>query len=315
MSTPNVPAPGRFGLAELLLLVTVGVVWGAAYVFIREGILLGAAPLLFASARYLITAVGFAIIAAARREPFPSRAALLVSAAVGGILFIGLYGGLLYWGEQFTTGGYASVLASGFPVITVAAGLVLLPSESLGPRGLLGIGIGFFGAAVLVFPQLLGSSLGSWQGPLFILAAMTSSGVGTVLLRRFGRGRQGLWQIGTQFAIGGIFLGVVGWVLPIPRGFPWGPGLYEALTILVVLSSIVGYFAYFALHHRVGPVRANLVAYLVPLVGVGIGTGVYGEPVTWWELGGVAIVLVGVSLVLWESSRKALEPAPAKPAP
>jgi len=83
----------------------------------------------------------------------------------------------------------------------------------------------------------------------------------------------------------------------------------------VAFSSVVGYFSYFALHHRVGPVRANIVAYLAPLVGVAVGTGLYGEPITIWEIAGVAVVLAGVTLVLLDSARRARASAPAKPAP
>jgi drug/metabolite transporter (DMT)-like permease len=297
-----------------MLLAITSLVWGAAYVFIREGLLFGASPLAFASARYLLSAAGFAALAAARRDAFPSRRALLVSGVIGGVLIIGLYGGLLYWGEQYTTGGYAAVLASTAPLLTVTAGFFLLASERLGPRGLFGMVIGFVGAAVLVVPQLVGANaLGSWEGPPFVLGAMVCTAVGTVLLRRFGRGPQGLWQIGTQFVVAGLLLGAAAVVIPSPEALPLTAGVVGMLALLVLLSSMVGYFAYFALHHRVGPVRANVVAYLAPLVGVAVGTGLYAEPVTVWEIAGVVVVLGGVSLVLWESARRASAEGPARP--
>lgn len=314
MSAPGVPPPGRYGLREVGLLATASLVWGAAYVFIRQGLVLGAAPLAFASARYLLSAVAFAMLAAVRREAFPTRRGLLVSAVIGGVLIIGLYGGLLYWGEQYTTGGYAAVLASTGPLLTVAAGFSLLSGERLGSRGLVGMGIGFIGAAVLVLPELTGTSvLGSWEGPPFVLGAMVCTALGTVLLRRFGRGRQSSWQIGAQFTVAGLLLGAASLAIPSSRSLPLTDGVLEMLGVLVVFSSVAGYFAYFALHHRVGPVRANVVAYLAPLVGVVVGSGFYGEPVTYWELAGVAIVLVGVTLVLWDSSRRAADRKPTRP--
>jgi len=287
----------------------VGLVWGSAYVFIREGLLLGATPLAFASLRYLLSAIAFALIAAVRRDRRPARRDLVVSASVGGVLIIGLYGGLLYWGEQFTTGGYAAVLASTAPLLTVAVGYPLLRSERLSARGLLGMAVGFVGAIVLVLPQLSGSAVGSWQGPLFVIAAIASVAVGTVVLRRIGRGPQGLWQITSQFATAGILLGAAALILPVRESVPLTSGIVGALVVLVVFSSLLGYFAYFALHHRVGPVRANVVAYVAPLVGVAVGSGVFGEPVTLYELLGVAIVLGGVSLVLLDAARRAVRPA------
>jgi O-acetylserine/cysteine efflux transporter len=292
------PASLRFGRAELGLLLTVSLVWGAAYVFIRQGIVLGASPLAFAAARYALSAVGFALIAIVLRAPAPSRRNLLVSASVGGLLVIGLYGGLLYWGEQYTTGGYAAVLASTAPLLTVVIGFPLLAGERLGRWGLLGMAVGFAGTTLLVVPELFGSAIGTWQGPVFILAAMISVTVGTVLLRRIGGGPQNFWQIGVQFAVAGAVLAGAAAVLPVPETLPGTAGVFVALGILVLLSSVVGYFAYFSLHHRVGPVRANIVAYLTPLVGIGLGTGLYAEAITPWEIAGVLVVLAGVTLVL-----------------
>lgn len=297
------PSSG-FGSVGIGLLAVTSVVWGAAYVFIRSGIEAGAAPLAFAASRYVLAAALFAAIALGTRAPSPARGRLTVSGAVGGVLVIGLYGGLLYWGEQFTTGGYAALLASTAPLWTVGSGVILLAQERLGRLGLLGIGIGFGGSVVLVLPQLLGSAVGTWEGPVFILVAMASTAIGTVLLRRYGGGAQGLWQISAQFLVAGVLLGVAALALPVREVLPLTVGVLAPLGVLVVASSLVGYFAYFALHHRVGPVRANIVAYVAPLVGLALGSGLYGEPFTLWELAGVGIVLGGVTLVLRDSSRR-----------
>ena len=305
VARPGEESAVHFGAPEVGLLATVSLVWGAAYVFIRQGLELGAAPILFAGVRYLLTALCFAAIAVLRRESFPDRRAFAISAGVGGTLIVGIYGGLLYWGEQYTTGGYAAVLASTAPLLTVGFSYLLLRSERLGRGGLLGMGVGFVGAALLVIPEIDGSPIGSWQGPLFIIGAMCSVAVGTVLLRRVGRGRQGLWQLATQFAVAGGLLGVAAAVVPTPERLPWSTDLDATLGALVALSSVLGYFVYFTLHHRVGPIRANLVAYLAPVVGVAIGSGIFGEPVTLWEVGGVAVVLLGVTLVLRDSARRA----------
>ncbi|HEV2231280.1 MAG TPA: DMT family transporter [Thermoplasmata archaeon] len=293
----------RLSWVDLLLLVALAIAWGSAYLFIREGLVFGAGPLLFASSRYLLSAAAFAALAAVRREPFPDRTSLLVSAGVGGILIIGLYGALLYVGELNTTGGYASVLSASAPILTVVIAYAVIPAERLGRTGQLGLGLGFAGVVVLVLPSLGQGAIGTWPGPELVLAAFVSAALGTVWLRRIGRGRQGLWQIGTQFAVAGAFVGGGAALDPAGEALPLTPPVLEALAALVVLSSVVGYFVYFTLHHRVGPVRANLVAYLLPLVGVGIGTGLLGEPASIFELGGFVIVIAGLTLILREASR------------
>lgn len=303
LAPPTAPEEPRIAPLDVSLLVILGLLWGSAYIFIKQGIDLGASPLLFASVRYGLSAVAFAAIAVARREAFPSLRNWGISALVGGLLFIGLYGGFLYWGEQYTTGGYAAVLSSTAPILTVVVAFFVLPVERLGRLSLAGLVIGFAGVIVLVAPELSGGVGSGWQGPVFIVAAFLASALGSVFLRRFGGGRQGLWQIGSQFAVGGLFLGLAALVLPFPEALPPVPGVWVALGSLVVFSSVIGYFTYFTLHHRVGPVRANLVAYLIPLVGIGIGTGFFGEPLSLWEVIGFFVVIVGVTLILRESSR------------
>lgn len=289
--------------ADVSLLVLLGVLWGSAYIFIKEGIDFGASPLLFASVRYALAAAAFAAIALARRESFPSARALATSAAVGGVLFIGLYGGFLYWGEQYTTGGYAAVLSATGPILTVVVAFFVLPSERFGSLSLVGLAVGFVGVVVLVGPELEAGVGASWQGPVFIIAAFLAAAFGTVLLRRFGGGRQNLWQIGSQFAVGGLLLAVAALVLPFPETLPATPGVWGALAALVLFSSVIGYFIYFTLHHRVGPVRANLVAYVIPLAALGIGTGLFAEPITAWEIAGFLIVVGGLTLILLGASR------------
>jgi drug/metabolite transporter (DMT)-like permease len=309
MTAPNVSPPGppprapAYAGWDVVLLVVCGGVWGVAYVFIREGIVLGASPLVFAAVRYALSAVAFVAIAALRRERWPTARGFVVSAAVGGVLVIGLYGGFLYWGEQYTAGGYASVFSTSAPILTVAFAYFLLPNERLGARSLAGLAVGLVGVVLLVAPTLTGGPAGGWNGPAFILAAFVTTALGTVLLRRYGGGRQSLWQIGGQFAVAAGLLGAASAALPVPEALPLREGVWAALAALVALSSVVGYFAYFVLHHRVGPVRANSVTYLVPLVGVATGSGLFGEPVTPWEVAGFLVVIAGLTLIVRDSSR------------
>lgn len=304
-ASPQDPSAPRLGPREVGLLVALAFLWGSAYILIREGELFGASPLAYAGVRYALSAAAFAGLAAARREPWPSRRGLLVSATVGGVLLIGLYGGFLYWGEQSTTGGYAAALSSTAPILTVVASYAILPNEGLGPLALAGIGLGFLGVLVLVLPDLVGPGVGSASGVLAIVAAFVSTTFGSVLLRRYGGGRQTLWQIGAQFGVGTLVLGAATLLVPSPEALPLTPAIWGALLLLVVFSSVMGYFVYFLLHHRVGPNRANIVAYLLPLVGIGFGTGLFGEPVTVPEVAGFVIVLAGVTLVLREAGRPA----------
>ncbi|EQD43733.1 membrane protein containing DUF6, transmembrane [mine drainage metagenome] len=291
--------PSRSGLdgGTAGLLVALAVFWGLAYLFIRAGIQGGASPLLFAAVRYLLSAAAFGALALARREPTRDRRSWAISALVGGVLIIGLYGGFLYTGEQYTTGGYAAVLSSTAPLLTALAALVLLPNERPSRLATLGLGLGFAGAIVLVLPSLSSGGVGTWPGPELLLAAFASTAIGTVLLRRLRTPAQSLGQIGVQFAVAGALLAAGALAIGGSPSLPATPDVLGSLGALVAVSSVLGYFTYFRLHHRVGPVRANTVAYLIPLVGAGIGSGLLGEPFSVWEGLGFVLVAAGVALV------------------
>ena len=302
-ASPGSPLPIRVTRTDLLLLVALGLLWGSAYVAIREGIVAGASPFAFAGARYAIVAALLAVVASLRREPWPDRRAALLSAAVGGTFIIGLYGMLLYWGEQFTSGGYASVLSGTGPILTVVMAYSLLPSERLSRTAVIGVIVGFLGILVLVLPSLVGGTGGSWMGPVAITGAFVVFPLGTVLLRRWSKGPEGVWQLSLQFAVGAGILGLAVVALPGPEQLPLTLSVWAALLALVVFASLLGYVVYFRLHHRIGPGRANLVAYLLPLVGVGLGSGIFGESVTVWEVGGFLLVVTGLTLVFTARNR------------
>lgn len=295
----------RVTRTDALLLLALGILWGSAYVAIREGILGGASPFIFAGVRYGLVAGLLALLAAARREPWPARRAMLVSGLVGGTFIIGLYGLFLYWGEQFTTAGYASVLAGVAPILTVVYAHTLLPSEGLRPLAIAGVGLGFLGVVVLVLPSLFGGAGSGWEGPAAVMGAFVAFPLGSVLLRRFSRG-EGIWQLSVQFGVGAAILGLAVLLTPGPENLPFTAAVWGSLLVLVVFASLIGYVVYFTLHHRIGPGRANLVAYIIPIVGIGLGSGLYGEPVTGWEVGGFALVVLGLSLVFFT-------PAPTRP--
>jgi probable blue pigment (indigoidine) exporter len=308
-------SPIRVSRTDLLLLIVLGVLWGSAYVAIREGIVAGASPLIFAGTRYAIVAALFAAVAVARNEPWPGRRAALLSAGVGGTLIIGIYGGLLYWGEQYTTGGYASVLAGTAPILTVVFAHALLPSERLRPAAIAGIVVGFVGVVVLVLPALLVGVGNDWEGPVAVMAAFVVFPIGTVLLRRWGRSGEGTWQLSLQFGVGAAILGLAILLLPVPEALPLTFSVWAWLLVLVVFASMCGYVVYFRLHHRIGPGRANLVAYIVPLVGVGLGSGLFGEPITVWEVGGFLLVAAGLTLVFATGDLSRRASAGASPQP
>ena len=281
---------------SLLLLVLLGLIWGSAYPVIRYGIVEGASPILFAATRYAITAGAIASIAAAARLARPSLASVGFS-ALAGLPIVGFYGLLLYVGEQTTSGGLSSILIAVTPLLTVLLALPVLPGEPLHRLGLAGLFVGFVGVFVLVVPPPGVTLASSVWGPVEVLGAAASFAIGSVLLRARRPEGETLWGVSVQFAVATGLLFALDPLVEPHGALPLSHGVLLALAYLVLLPSVAGYALYFYLHHHIGPGQANVVAYVNPVAGVSIGTLVFAEPFSWWEIVGFALVVVGLTLV------------------
>ena len=288
---------GDGGSSSLLLVVLLGIVWGTAFPVIRAGIVAGAPPLVFAAVRYALTAVALVLIALAARSARPRAGDLLAPALFGGLFMIGLYGGLLYVGEDSTSGGLAAVLTASAPLASALFGYRLLPGERLGAWGLAGLVIGFVGVGILVLPQLAIPSSTGFEGPALVVAAVLAFAAGSVFLRRTSRAAPGLWPLSIQFGVAGAFVATLAVASGEPMTLGSGGIVLPALLFLVVFPGILGYSLYFHIHHTVGPTRANIVGYVNPATGVLVGLLVFGEVVTGVEIGGLILIATGLFLL------------------
>ncbi len=316
-------APIDPGTADLLLVVLLGVFWGSAFPVIRAGIVAGAPPLLFASVRYLLTALALVPIAILLKAPRPTRAELLPAVAFGGLLMIAGYGALLYVGESSVSGGFAAVLTASAPLASALIGYRLLPSERFGGPGVAGLLIGFAGVAVLALPGAASPAGRGLVGPLFVFAAVMAFASGSVLLRRTSSAATTFWTLSIQFAVAGAAVGLLG--VGSGESLTLGTPVTAAgtLAFLVVVPGVVGYSLYFRIHHSSGPTRANLVGYVNPVTGLLVGLVIFGEAVTDVELAGLALIALGIFLLQRDrrpssparGGRAAAPPTPALPTP
>ncbi|MGA7923513.1 MAG: EamA family transporter [Thermoplasmata archaeon] len=280
----------------LLLLVALGLIWGSAYPVIRYGIVEGASPLGFAAARYLVAALAMAGIAASTRIPRPDARSLALSAVLG-LPIVGVYGLLLYIGEETTSGSLASIVIGVTPLLTALFALPILPGERFHRLGYAGLVVGLLGVTILVAPPPGITLASSIWGPVEVLGASASFAIGSVMLRARRPEGETLWGVSVQFGVATLLLAILIPVLEPRSSLPLSGGVLASLAYLVIMPSVVGYALYFYLHHNVGPGRANVVAYVNPLAAITIGTLLFAEPFEWWELVGFALIVIGLTLV------------------
>ncbi len=299
---PRVRPSEALGRSDLLLLVLLGIIWGAAFPVIRLGLLAGASPLAFGFARFSGATVVMAILAFGSREKRPTRRTLLASALLGGVLLIGGYAALLYLGEDVISAGLSSVLIATIPLWSALLGYALIPGDRLGARGMAGVVIGFGGVAVLFLPDLATGGASSLHGAWLVIGAAVAGAAGSVLLRRWVTAPPSSWGLATEFGAASVLLGLLAISIPGQAHLPGNMTVLLALLYLVALPSIVGYTFYFRLMHRVGPHRANLVTYVNPVAGIAVGVALLGESVSAPEVFGFLLIVAGLVLVRRDSA-------------
>lgn len=282
-----------------------GVAFGSAFPAIKAG-LATAPPLLFAALRFYLSALLLlAFSAAVLRTWRPESRADWLAVAAGGVFTIG-GAGFLYVGQQYTTSGVSAIVYSLGPVLTVLFGWVLLPTERVSRRALLGVLIGLVGVALVVDPSPDSLLAPDMLGKAMVLVAIVSVTVGSLLVRRTGTHMPAIALTAWALGIGAVLLHAGSLALGESQAVPTSPAFLAIVVYLGVVPSGFGFALYFSLLERAGPLQANLVVYVVPVVAVVVGWAWLGETLSAVTLVGFAVILAGFAVVKADAFAAAL---------
>jgi drug/metabolite transporter (DMT)-like permease len=290
----GVPAT-RYRNAALFVLL--GVLFGSTFVAIKAG-LAALPPLFFAALRFDVAAPMLLAYAAWRYEAWVPRSRADVAAlVVGSVTIVVANNGLLFLGQRSITPAAASVMYSLNPILSPAFALPVL-GQRLDVRGVVGILLGLVGVVVIVQPSPDTLASGSTVGQLYVLGAAATIALGSVFMQRIDATLDSVPLTAWAMALGAGLLHL--WSLAAGESVAGTvPTTDLALAVLVVAvpSTAVAYPLYFGLLRRIGPVRTNLIAYLVPIVAAVTGWLLLDEPVTVATVVGFLVVVAGVALL------------------
>jgi len=289
-------------LPQLLLL---SAIWGSSYMFIKVGVR-DFSPASMVELRLLLAGAVLVSFVAARRGLRAVRPALGPGAFVG-VVGMAIPFVLISWGETHVDSGVAAVANSSVPIFVALLALRFAATERATGVRAVGLGIGLAGVGVVagVHPN------GGWWAVAGALAVVLSSicyAASSLYIQRT------LVVGGLELATASVLCGAAA-MLPfaladLPTSVGWKP-----LASVVVLGIVGTGFAQLIVNRLIGdhgPARSMLVNYLLPGFALFYGVTILGEPLTGAKLGGLALILVGVTLasglVAWR--RRAGAPVP-----
>ena len=290
--------PTRYRNAGLFVLLAI--LFGSSFAAIKTG-LRELPPLLFAGLRFDIGAAvlaGYIVATRSRPKWVPRTRGDLLGIGIAGVFLIALNNALLFTGQGTTTPAMASIMYGLSPVLApVFAWWVL--GDRLSKIGAVGISVALAGIVIIVQPSPSALASGGTVGQVLVLGAATAVAAGSVLLERV-RPRIGYLPLTAwAMAVGAALLHGLSLVSGEPQASVTGIGPRAVMSLLVVgiPATAVAYAIRFDLLERLGSVRANLVAYVVPIAAALTGWLVLGAGLSVSTVLGFLIVVAGFGLV------------------
>ncbi|WP_374352146.1 EamA family transporter [Chitinimonas sp.] len=272
-------------------------IWGSTYLAIKLT-LPSLPPMLGGAIRYLLAGLLMLSLARWRREPWPAWRETRHAAVAGG-LALAIGNGAVCLGAQRAPSGLVALILAATPLFSVLInqllGLKARPIEWLGVLlGLAGVGLIQQGASG--FHDMLGLAI--------VLGGALAWAVSAVILPRLSMPTP-LHALAIQMLGGGLFSLLVSGALGESwRAMPDRTAML-ALLYLVFAGSLAGYSGYLWLLKHSRPALATSFFCVNPLVALGLGALWGGEAISRDMLGGIALVIAAVALVLYGSRPEA----------
>jgi drug/metabolite transporter (DMT)-like permease len=293
---------GRNWWADTSLLVLPGVIWGASFLFIAEG-LEAVGP---NGVTFLRIAIGFAVLSLfpAARRPVP-KADFRGMAGLG-VLWMAVPLTMFAVAEQHVSSALTGMLNGATPLFVAAVAAALagrLPSN--GTR--VALAVGFGGALLMALPGF-GEGESSTTGVLEILVALVCYGFALNIARGLQQRNGALPVIWRAQAVALVLTAPLG--LPEVLDARWSLQPLLALLALGAFGTAVAFVLAATAAGRLGATRASAITFLMPPVALVLGVLVRDEHVHAWSIVGAAVCLVGAWLL-----RRAQADATPRPAP
>jgi drug/metabolite transporter (DMT)-like permease len=279
--------------SDLAILVLLGAIWGASFLFMRMG-----ADQFGSMALAGMRAIGAAICSVPLLFSRERRAELranwwpvtLIGLSNSALPFV-----LFSYAAQSLPAGLSAIFDAIAPLLVAASGWLWL-GEKLSASRASGLLIGLIGVVWLIGGNLRFGHPGAPVG--WAMAACVGANVCYTFGAHYSQRRMRTVTpltvaIGSQFASAAMLLPFTVWLWParMPDAHAW-----IAMVGLAAVCTSLAYVLFYRLLAHTGSAPAMAVLYLIPVFGVIWGAAFLGESVTLAMAGGCLVILLGVAL-------------------
>ncbi len=269
-----------------VLFAAMSVIWGIPYLLIKVAVEGVSVPVLVLAR----TAVGALVLLplTLRRPAWAPVLAHWKPVAVFAFFEIIAAWLLLTDAERHISSSLTGLLIAASPIVAALLERLTGGESPLTAKRMAGLGVGLIGVAVLAGPALTGGS--AWPVSQVLMVAVCYAIAPLVAARYLG-------DVPT-LPMTAACLGLAAIVYAGPAAATWPDTVPEtrvlvAMAALAVICTALAFIIFFALIREVGAARALVFTYINPAVALAAGVVVLNEPLTPWNLAGLALILTG----------------------
>jgi drug/metabolite transporter (DMT)-like permease len=282
--------------AYLALTVT-SIVWGTTWVASKMGVMHMPA-FEMASIRQFLGGSLYVSFFLIKGEKLPNAQQFLWLLGMSLLMFVSS-NGIATYGLKFITSGLAALIAALYPLSVVLIERYYFKAIKITPKTLIGLSLGLLGIGFIFYKDSL-----TMHGSHYILGvvlsflAMITWSIGSIIISRTTIKINPYNSIGWQMLISAFIMGTITFIsgdyIPlnqIPK-ISWGVIVY-----MVIGGSVFAFMSFiYSMKHLKSSI-ASLYAYINPIVAIWVGSLLLNEHMTWNNIVGSVITLVGVYLV------------------
>lgn len=221
---------------------------------------------------------------------------------IGFFAVLGLFGVainqlLFFKGLNLTSPINASIMMVSNPILVLIAAMIIL-KEKITVTRIIGVAIGFAGAAALLVSGMQKTGTAHWTGDLMILANSASWGVYLVLVKPYMKKYHTLTVVKWCFLFGFLYVIPFGWEeLSVVKWSTFDSTAWIVVIFVVFATTFIAYLLNtYALRALSAPVVSAYI-YLQPFVATAIAL-LYGKDfLTFPKLAAALFIFLGVYLV------------------
>jgi len=278
------------------LLLLLCFVWSLSFL-LAEILLESVSPFTIVFNRVFFASIVMVILIKLLGKRFPNKRKNLFLLFLLGLTNNAIPFSAIVYGQQFITGGLASIINTNTAFFTLILSSLMFVDERLTMVRLLGIFLGITGVVIAIGPsELLSLSMDN-LGQQFIILATICYAISTTMARKFIKGVDPLVSVTVMLLSSAFWMGLI--VLYL-EGLPlFTPSAVNIVSIglLAVLSTSLAYILYFMLLERAGAGTTTLVTVLIPPFAMIMDAIILKETITSPQMAGFVFVAVGVVMV------------------